>query len=967
MSLLCILPWGTILENLFLLFCRAIKSPRRMQKRQYRNRKTISLKSEHLEPRQCLAGDGIPGGVYEAGNLNQADIAMLADVARARYGVDGAGIKIGIISDSFNNLGGAEYDVAHGALPEIVHVLHEGSGTAEDEGRAMAQLVHAIAPGAELFFSAYADEGESQDPYDQLVTMPNQFAARIGELVDAGCTIIVDDIYNPVEPWFQDGPVSRAVDDAVRRGTTYFTAASNHSNFSYESTFHAVTPPVELLNLEDFAGRALQFHDFDPGDAIEVLQRITLSNYEYLKEKFFVSQWDQPWGQNNSTVEVWFFDQNKIPIGKANTLPEYPAALRAIGENLTLEGGTLPALGSEFYVAFAHVLDGTEPPGFFKWIIPSNGLLTLNGTNSYGSVEFTSSGASTAWGHSNSALGASVGAAPYWETPAYGQATPQLTSFSSWGGTPIFFDASGTRLDSPLHREQPRFVAPQEGDTTFFGQRDTERDGLLNFQGTSAAAPNAAAVAALMLQLDPSLTPAEIYRILASTAVPMPSPSYTPQGVSESYNFATGAGMIQAEQALAAVAGLTIRGTVFEDFDRNGVQSGNELPLPGVTVFLDSNGNGVRDSAPAPESALPFVRFESVAAAPVGEAERVANPNRNQAPELVWPAKAYGRIDVVEMPGTVTDLEVSFTLRADSATDPQTFIFVTLVNPAGVRVPLAGTRLTGGTFQDYVDSGVKTYLIGTNPLTATLSFGSSLVNLAAFFDMPANGAWSLGVMNPDSSRTYTLETWSLSLRTAEQSTTTENDGSYDFPSQMLSLASGVGSFLPTIELPDNRRLTSGLGARPVELRVGDDLTENFAVSLPAVQRPLLLPTAVVRLDGSIPGPHPVAFTWADLATAFLPERVGLRFVVSSVHGRVEKRVGSDWIDVTLPSSSSPRELLAMLHLRTIQPGDDLRWIPREQAQQDGPAFAIIGWDGLATTLAASTVEFGAETVLGSGV
>lgn len=229
--------------------------------------------------------------------------------------------------------------------------------------------------------------------------------------------------------------------------------------------------------------------------------------------------------------------------------------------------------------------------------------------------------------------------------------------------------------------------------------------------------------------------------------------------------------------------------------------------------------------------------------------------------------------------------------------------------------------------------------------------------------MPANGEWSLKVMNPDSSRTYAIETWSLSLRTAEQSVTTDNDGNYVFPSQVLSLASGVGSFLPTIELPDNRRLTSGLTAIPVELRVGDDLTESFAVSLPTIQRPQLLPTAFIRVDGSIPGPHPVAFTWTDLSTALLPERSGVRFVVSSVHGRVEKRVGNDWIDVTVPSSTSPGELLAALRLRTIQPGDDLRSIPREQPQQDAPAFAIIGWDGRSTTLDATTVEFGFEPVL----
>ena len=82
-------------------------------------------------------------------------------------------------------------------------------------------------------------------------------------------------------------------------------------------------------------------------------------------------------------------------------------------------------------------------------------------------------GSSTAWGHNNSRLGAAVGAAAYWNTPAYNQADPLLTSFSSWGGTPIFFeqDENGEtiRLPEPEIRQQPQFTAPQEGNTTFFG------------------------------------------------------------------------------------------------------------------------------------------------------------------------------------------------------------------------------------------------------------------------------------------------------------------------------------------------------------------------------------------------------------------------------------------------------------------------------------------------------------------
>jgi hypothetical protein len=79
-------------------------------------------------------------------------------------GINGAGITVGVLSDSYNVAGGnitASDDVASGDLPgaqnpfgntQRVAVLEDGPFGA-DEGRAMLQIVHDIAPKAKLGFA----------------------------------------------------------------------------------------------------------------------------------------------------------------------------------------------------------------------------------------------------------------------------------------------------------------------------------------------------------------------------------------------------------------------------------------------------------------------------------------------------------------------------------------------------------------------------------------------------------------------------------------------------------------------------------------------------------------------------------------------------------------------------------------------------------------------------------------------
>ena len=128
------------------------------------------------------------------------------------------------------------------------------------------------------------------------------------------------------------------------------------------------------------------------------------------------------------------------------------------------------------------------------------------------------------------------------ETPAFGTQPPVLESFSSAGPTPILFDTGGARLPMPEVRDKPEIVAPDGTNTTFFGSDiGADPDAFPNFFGTSAAAPHAAGVAALLKELDSSLTPDEIYSALETTAIDMNGSGFA---------FDTGFGLIQADAAL---------------------------------------------------------------------------------------------------------------------------------------------------------------------------------------------------------------------------------------------------------------------------------------------------------------------------------------------------------------------------------------------------------------------------------
>ncbi len=453
----------------------------------------------------------------------QGDPAMQTDIVRsnfALFGIDGTGQTVGVISDSYDrgvNLHTtAADDIASGDLPTADKItILDDRAVGSDEGRAMMQLIFEVAPGAKQSFHTARGGAAS-------------FATGILELAAAGATVIIDDVGFINMPFFQDGIIAQAVNAVHASGAPYFSAAGNSGRKSYQAVY--VDPGNSL-------------HDFDPGPGVDTIQQITLPP----GTSQFVFQWAQPFfsvsGAPGATTNM-----DIILVGPGNNVICLGAAPNIGMDALEIIACT-NSTGAPIQANMQIRKTAGPDPGLMKYIIFGGATINEFATNS-----------STNFGHMNTAGGMAIGAAFYQQTPVFnGAITATIEAFSSAGGTPILFDVQGNPV--MIDHMKPDIVAVDGTNTTFFGS-DRDGDGLPNFSGTSAAAPHAAAVAALMRQADPTLTPNQIYDRLRETAIDMDDP-FTP-GFDVGYDTGTGFGYINPLAAVKLLQVGTAAGEVLE-------------------------------------------------------------------------------------------------------------------------------------------------------------------------------------------------------------------------------------------------------------------------------------------------------------------------------------------------------------------------------------------------------------------
>jgi subtilisin family serine protease len=412
----------------------------------------------------------VPPPVLSVGaKTSQGDAAHRGPQARA-LGPTGVGVDVGIISDSINQVGGGvAASQASGDLPGSVTVLSDQTG-ATDEGRAMAEIAFDVAPGiARILFGSAFTGG------------PVQKAATIDSLVAAGADVIADDTAFLNEPFFQDGVVGKAVDRARAKGTVYFTAAGNQARQSWEGTFSS--SGVAGPGGEGF------FNDFDPGAGTDTIQSVVDVPKGGTLTVFL--QWDEAFGQATTDMDIYLTNEGGTPIGSPGTSNNLVMA-RIPFDGATFKNTTAAAVPVAVRIVRAQ---GTRAP-FMKYIATGDFPTFTVAEHATSSDAIVPDAATSSGSITVAAVRASEP----------GLNDPEV--FSSRGPKTILFDSAGNRLATPEVRQKPELAAADGVSTTVAG--------FDPFFGTSAAAPHAAGVAALLRSRDPTLTPDAVESIMTS-------------------------------------------------------------------------------------------------------------------------------------------------------------------------------------------------------------------------------------------------------------------------------------------------------------------------------------------------------------------------------------------------------------------------------------------------------------------
>ncbi len=473
-------------------------------------------------------------------------------------GFDGTGVKVGIMSDSFGAVSeatpiiddidddgileivGTDSQLA-GEVPAAVELIHDGTPEFDeegnpypmedlytDEGRAMAEIVHEMAPGAEIaFHSAFLGVAS--------------WADGVLKLADAGCQVLVDDVIYLTMSAYQDGELSQAIEQAVKEhDIVYLSAAGNARAQAVEMAYNDIDPDNDDGPMAKIP-KGNDYHNWNPEGFDDTLNVLIEPGRSVRFSLFWENPYSGTLGAGATTdYDLYILDENGSMITSSdNTQGTIEAPM---GDPYEFTGIYNYSETDDLHIKIV-VNKHHGPAVNFKLMFWGGGISISQAVRSHDPTMMI--------GHNKSDYVMNVAAVNFNEADSNGerQNNPRRvdpTFYTSLGGyTAILFSATGETLAEPEYRFAPDIASIDGANTSFFwADSDIDDDDLPNFFGTSAAAPHAAAIAALMRQANPALSSKEICDLMREAATDI----YLP-GV----DFYTGWGFLYADDAVRAV------------------------------------------------------------------------------------------------------------------------------------------------------------------------------------------------------------------------------------------------------------------------------------------------------------------------------------------------------------------------------------------------------------------------------